>query len=369
MKRARHTAPALVAITLVGCAVLLGASIASATFEFTFETEKQIKTGPSGFDYVKAHCVVTNTGTDADSYDIYKDDTESPVTWQVSICVGGEDGTCEAPFVYETFDRIPLNPGESDTVSIYFTPVDEGSGYALLTVASHNDPGFEQALTLGCVTTGLDLVIVNDDEDPDYEGYFAAAVPVGLASGTWRTSLRHFAHDDLGGVNVAYWFTGDATSTLDATDREDLDGFLAAGGRLMLTGQEIAYDLCDPASPNWSAESQAWFENRLNATYVGDDAGTTTLEPVAGDPVADGLTLEASGGDGANNQTDPDVVAPALGGFGAWTYQGGAGTAAVRVEGGFYRAVFLGFGFEAISSATDREVVAFRVYDYLDDPL
>jgi hypothetical protein len=254
-------------------------------------------------------------------------------------------------------------------VSIYFTPVDEGSGYALLTVASHNDPGFEQALTLGCVTTGLDLVIVNDDEDPDYEGYFAAAVPVGLASGTWRTSLRHFAHDDLGGVNVAYWFTGDATSTLDATDREDLDGFLAAGGRLMLTGQEIAYDLCDPASPNWSAESQAWFENRLNATYVGDDAGTTTLEPVAGDPVADGLTLEASGGDGANNQTDPDVVAPALGGFGAWTYQGGAGTAAVRVEGGFYRAVFLGFGFEAISSATDREVVAFRVYDYLDDPL
>jgi hypothetical protein len=371
MTRTQHTArrPALLAVAGILGALLLGAGAASANFDFTFEVEKAIKTGPVGFDYVKIHCEVTNTGTDPDTYDIHRDRTETPGDWDLSICVGGEDGNCYAPFVEEVFDVLPLNPGETDTISAYFTPISgEGSGYANFTVNSHSSTGVEVTLMLGCVTTGNAVVIVNDDEDADYEAYFENAVPMFLAAGTWRNYVYHFDHEAAASIQTAVWYTGDATSTLDATERDELAGYLAAGGRLLLTGQHIAYDLCDPASPNWTAESQAWYESWTNALYVQDDAGTTSLDAVPGDPVAD-IPLTIAGGDGANNQTSPDVLAAGVAGFPAWTYQGGVGAGAIRAEGVIYRAVTLGFGFEAINADGDRQQVMFNAIDYLVQPL
>jgi hypothetical protein len=56
-------------------------------------------------------------------------------------------------------------------------------------------------------------------------------------------------------------------------------------------------------------------------------------------------------------------------GFPAWTYQGGVGAGAIRAEGVIYRAVTLGFGFEAINADGDRQQVMFNAIDYLVQPL
>jgi hypothetical protein len=89
------------------------------------------------------------------------------------------------------------------------------------------------------------------------------------------------------------------------------------------------------------------------------------LTGVAGDPISGGLNLTIQGGTGANNQTDPDVIRPLAGAGEVWTYGATTQVAATRIIGVGYRAVNLGFGFEAIASATDRQTVLERSFQWL----
>jgi hypothetical protein len=254
-------------------------------------------------------------------------------------------------------------------VSLYFTPVSgEGSGYATLTVRSHNDNGVVEARTVGCITTGVDVLIVDDDEGGPIETFYADALSGIYDAGSWRRELIAIDGAKLLDFPFAVWATGTSSNTLDADDRQAIQDCLAGGGRMLLSGQDIAYDLNDPASPNQSTATQTWFETWLNTEYIADDSGSFSLEAVDGDPIAQGTNLTLNGGDGANNQTDPDVVAPLVGGGTAWTYPGGD-AGAVRVIGAGYRAVFLGFGFEAIDAAMTRATVMLAALDWLDDSL
>ena len=55
-----------------------------------------------------------------------------------------------------------------------------------------------------------------------------------------------------------------------------------------------------------------------------DDTGLYALTGVAGDPIGDGLALNISGGDGANNQYSKDEVDPIAPAQAVFTYQAGA---------------------------------------------
>ena len=120
----------------LGAILLLGAAVApaEAVVDFTFTTPKAIKVGPTGLEYVKVDCVITNTGTDPDSYDILRRAENGPAGWTTSICIGGYDGFltnglpggCQAPFVDSLYAGAPpcgfpscggptnfaLNPGQ-----------------------------------------------------------------------------------------------------------------------------------------------------------------------------------------------------------------------------------------------------------------
>jgi hypothetical protein len=127
----------------------------------------------------------------------------------------------------------------------------------------------------------------------------------------------------------------------------------------------LAYDLCDPASPNFSAANVTWYETNLKSRYVGNNSSSTSLTGVAGDPISGGLNLTIQGGTGANNQTDPDVIRPLAGAGDVWTYGATTQVAATRAIGVGYRVVNLAFGFEAIASATDRQTVIERSLEWL----
>ncbi len=355
--------------------LVLGTAIAGsawATIDFTFTTSKAVLVGETGLDYVKLHCEVTNTGTEADQYDILRIVQNLPAGWQSSICVGGEDGICQAPFVDSLYAGTPpcpfpscggpsgfgLAPAAMDSISCYITPDGpEGSGYVTFRVRSVANPAVARDLTVGCVTDGVIVLLVDDDGTQTLETYYQAAVPTGVPHGTWRRSAQSLTAADLQNFSSVVWFTGNATPTLDASDRTAITGYLAGNRGLVLSGQDIAYDLCDPASPNYSAANVTWYETTLKSRYVNDNSASLNLVGVAGDPVSNGLNLAIQGGSGANNQTDPDVIRPLTGAGTIWTYQTGGGTAATRVLGSGYRAVNLGFGFEAIANAANREAV------------
>lgn len=144
-----------------------------------------------------------------------------------------------------------------------------------------------------------------------------------------------------------------------------LSGYLDGGGRLFLSGQDVAY-FDGGGSPFVGG---AYFANQLHALWTADDAATSALTGDAGELFA-GLSLTISGGDGANNQTDPDVIelrpaddiAPVL------HYEGGA-LAGHRVDACLgHRAIFLPFGLEGVNDRLDRAEVLSRTIAWLSHP-
>lgn len=378
--RAR-TRRALIGLALLG--VCLGASVAGdarATIDFTYTTSKAVKVGQTGLEYVYIFCQITNTGTEADQYDILRRVQDLPTGWQSSICLGGFDGGCQAPFVDSLYAGPPpcgfpscsgpsnfgLAPGQTDTATCYITPNGpEGSGYVKLTIRSVANPTILRELTMGCVTDGVQVLLVDDDGTQALEDYYELATPGFLSQGTWHRSLASITAAEIQNFPFAVWFTGNATPTLTADDRTALTAYLAGNRGLILSGQDIAYDLCDPASPNYSAANVTWYETTLKSRYVNNNSTSLTVNGVSGDPISQGLNLVLQGGDGANNQTDPDVIRPLVGGGTAWTYQTGGTTAATRALGTAYRAVNLGFGIEAVSTAANRQAAMLNALAWL----
>jgi uncharacterized repeat protein (TIGR01451 family) len=142
-----------------------------------------------------------------------------------------------------------------------------------------------------------------------------------------------------------------------------LETYLNGGGRLFLTGQDVGYW----ESGRGGLPPRAYYQNQLKARFVADQAQSTRL---AGDNLFAGLDLTLGGGDGANNQTYPDVIAPADAehAFSILAYAD-EGVAALQVGSCLaQRVVYLGFGWEGLASAAARREVLARALAWLAGP-
>lgn len=147
----------------------------------------------------------------------------------------------------------------------------------------------------------------------------------------------------------------------EAAITEYLDG----GGKLFLTGQDVGYW---DGGGSWF-HSTEYYEHYLKADYVSDNADAHNLQGLAGDIFA-GLDLTIQGGDGADNQSSPDEITVANADYASAVVQyQGDGSGGQRVGLCLpYRVVYLSFGFEAINSASDRQVVMEQVINWLMSP-
>ena len=258
---------------------------------------------------------------------------------------------------------------------------------------------------------------------PDYGGnstdwfrpYFTNALDsLGYSYDVWDTGLRSKVYSDTLNLytdGVVIWASPDWGYFDDSDVRPDIEAYLDAGGRLFMSGQDVAQDL----------NGTALLSDYLHATWIQDRTELYALNGVAGDPIGDGLTLGISGGDGANNQYDTDEIDPIAPAVTVFTYdttavtalaepvkpeaawperKGGergaipipapwresqepprkpveaepaadlqgiisSGTAALRVDTGTYKVVYFAFGFEGINAAADRNLVMRRVMTWL----
>lgn len=141
--------------------------------------------------------------------------------------------------------------------------------------------------------------------------------------------------------------------------------YLAGGGALMLTGQDVAF---------WDgggtlAFYASYLRDYLKAYYVRDDSGSLAIAGLPG-ALMDGLAFDIAGGDGADNQTFPDEIVLAAPDHGSQVLAYvGDGSAGQKVGLCLpYRAVVLPFGYEAIDNPADRREVMRRILDYFAGP-
>ena len=308
---------------------------------------------------------LTNTGAVADTYWVVIDKA-LPVPWQAMACLPWGCFFDQAP--------VPLEPDSSVEISVDIMPIGfDGAGTVTMRVFSRGDTTLTAALPLTAITnSGVDVLIVDDDGSEEYEQYYQAALDsAGRSHGTLNNATTMIDAGRMAPFPAVVWFTGEATPVLTAGDREAISEYLDGGGRLFISGQDIAYALGNSASGESDSSSVEWFRRTFSAAYGAEYGGDLGLNGLSGNSISDGLTLNISGGDGAGNQISPDIVDPLCGAtffaYRVFCYSGLPGTvgmAAFTVSTGLYRAVFFAFGFEAIDNAADRALVMERIMNY-----
>lgn len=153
----------------------------------------------------------------------------------------------------------------------------------------------------------------------------------------------------LSDYDMVLWFNGDESGTdkiFNGSNKTKVKAFLDNGGKLLITGSEIAYNLNRSAATEYDIP---FLNNYLKANYVSD--GTTTDTPVSGviGSPFEGVTLSL----GENYlATYPDNITPVGGGTTILNYRPAGRFAGVAYKGTFGSGtipgaiIYLGFPLE-----------------------
>ncbi len=267
------------------------------------------------------------------------------------------------PGPYQAFSTDPNgNFSFSTIIGTYDIVVRPQSPYAF---------GREEDVVLGAGGLAYDIevspaevMLVDDDKGSPYEAYYISALEE-LA----RT--YHYWDVQTDGVpsaadmaaypkKLAVWYTGDGVAPiLDAAEQEVLLAHLNNGGRVFLTGQNIAEEI-----------NGSDLLNQLGVGYLQDNA-QAVVRGSTGSLMA-GIIFVVNGSGGANNQTSKDQLTINNTATTQQIFQYGgaaADVAGVTYESGDARALFLGFGWEGIGDPVKRSAVLAKVLEFLDTPV
>jgi hypothetical protein len=207
----------------------------------------------------------------------------------------------------KTGDMVTYEISKGDTtLGPYTYEVENASESSILVVSAEDYTG--------------DYPVYTDTSGPNYLSYYADALDAGgYGYDIWDVTAREAAPDYtevLSNYDVAVWYTGDdyAATVPEFEVHEDMvlamREFLNYGGKILATGQDLA-----SLSTVYGMFSDDFFQYRMGAFIQVDGSGMEstedtavpyTVEGVEDDPVFAGLTLNLSGGDGADNQVSAD---------------------------------------------------------------
>jgi hypothetical protein len=220
-------------------------------------------------------------------------------------------------------------------------------------------------LTLNIELVKADLLLVDDDEGDFYESYYQQALEsVNKTFYHWdvqQEGLPTAAIRKVFADSLLIWFSGNSSpSPLDSTEQQELLQHLASGGKLFLSGQDIA---------------EYSFISGLGDTLGIGFSQNSTIDAVRGlasHPLSNGLFLLIQGDGGASNQISPDILTLNNPATTEMIFHYGSGSnrpaGAVYVnEENHSKALFLGFGFEAITDPNSRNLLMERALEYLLD--
>ncbi len=164
---------------------------------------------------------------------------------------------------------------------------------------------------------------------------------------------------------AVFWLLGDESTTdetFNNTEQAKVKAYLQNGGKLFVSGSEIAWDLDTGA--RGSASDEAFLRDYLKADYVSDDANSFT---VSGAGLFAGLNF--SYGSAPYQEDFPDAI-NAVNGAAVCLRYGNGQNAGAQFEGVFPggaregKLVYVGFPFETISSTLVRQEVMKRVLEF-----
>ncbi len=296
---------------------------------------------------------VFNAGSLADTYDITLDSSDLPAGWSADFSYDGSSHTSVS---------VVLSPDERALFQVTINAASTGDGEVLVTLHSQSGLIPDRTISYKVITSDVQVLLVDDDGTEKFDSmYFAPAIAAsGKTVATWDRTAGPPPVAVLDAFDIVVWACGWTFPSVDADDRAALAAYLDGGGNLFISGQDIGWEMSDTGGT-----ALTWYGDYLHANYIADDTNMLNLQGVPGDPITDGLSLAISGGDGADNQQYPSDIDP-RDAFASTilTYDANR-NGGIKVDTGTYKVVYLAFGFEAISNATDRTALMQGVIDWM----
>ncbi len=298
---------------------------------------------------------IRNRGFAADTYTITMSGV--PGSWSYSYTTPA--GTFSGP------STLTLAAGATAPITVDIdSQGNPGTATMTLRAVSQGDPTQESSVSFTKLNNTQVLVVDDDGGENRQVVVENTLAAVGRAFGTWDRQWGPLTLDNLtDAAGAVIWLTGTTSLSLDADERTLLASYMDGGGKLFLTGQEIAYDLADPLSPYYSPDTILWFILNLQCGYQQTVSGIPYVSGVTGDLIGDGLafSLEPAG---PNAQPTPDVLAQTSS-TPVFFYEGiPTWLCGVRFTNGSKYLVYLSFGFEGIIEANQRELLLGRILDW-----
>jgi uncharacterized lipoprotein YddW (UPF0748 family) len=166
----------------------------------------------------------------------------------------------------------------------------------------------------------------------------------------------------LGDYAAVDWFTGEDSASdaaLSNTERVLLAAYLDGGGKLLISGAEIGYDLVERGG------APSFYGDYLQARYVGDDAGSYGITGVPGGPF-EGLAGTFDDGNGqAYHVEHADLLGAIPSSKEVLRYTGSPGGGAAVAHDGRFRLLHFGFPLETVNGADTRAALFCAAARYL----
>lgn len=316
-----------------------------------------------------------NSGNVSETFNYTLTSSGAPVGWTSGFSVNG------TPFTTTGSMAIPANTNYPTTITV--TPNGTpGVGKYVLTMTSQTYPNSPpMTMTVYVISNVTDLVVNNTSGFGDasitgtaaqYEGQFTAGLAFAncttyAATDVWVLE-RAIMDGAMNNVKCIYMNMAWTFPTLTDGLCAQLTTFLNTSGKCMfICGQDIGWETMDAASTYDTPNTQAFYTNYLNATYVND--GPTTAQTI------NAVTTDAIFGTlGANPSTVatygstfyfPDRVNGAGNGVPIFRYGTVTTSAAgVRATNGTYKVVYLCVGIEQFTNTSSKNNILKTSYDW-----
>ena len=246
-------------------------------------------------------------------------------------------------------------------------PTNSGKNLLIVNGFDRNDRFLNERYTYPFPDAGqVDRVRPRYNNTFDYVVQVATAVDSNaphLAINTTSNEALIAGTVSLADYDAVVWISGEESTTDDTfngTEQTLVSNYLGAGGKLLVSGAEIGWDLDNLNN------GRTFYNNQLKADYVSDDANTYDVTGTAGSIFA-GLSFSFDDGSIFYDAQFSDRISPLGGATTALNYVGGlGGGAAIQYDGGATKVVTFGFPFETITSESDRSAVMDRVLEFFE---
>ncbi|MDF1516167.1 MAG: carboxypeptidase regulatory-like domain-containing protein, partial [Anaerolineae bacterium] len=168
------------------------------------------------------------------------------------------------------------------------------------------------------------------------------------------------SYQELSTYDIVLWSSPRGAPGL-VNGADPIHQFLSEGGRLFISGQNIAFF---DGGGTYDTGPQEYLNDLLDASFAGE---LSVVNEIQGKGPFDGLQLPIFGQEGADNQISPDIIQLSKTDMTLqpWVFDSGQGAGSAVNLCTTYRAMFFGFGFEAINGEHNRVEVMRRSLDWL----